>query len=208
MTNTTTTVTTAATAATAITTTAPLAPAVAFSHLGFFVRDIARMEDFYTRVIGFTVTDRGGLGTVQLVFLSRDPEEHHQVVLASGRPDDLRFNLINQISFRVEGIAALRRFNGMLLEEERGGRVSELRPVTHGNAISIYFRDPEGNRIELFFDTPWYCEQPVREAVDFTHSDEEIMRHCEAVARSLPRFMPRAQWVAQMKARMAGRTHG
>ena len=140
MTNTTTTVTTAATAATAITTTARRAPAVAFSHLGFFVRDIARMEDFYTRVIGFTVTDRGGLGTVQLVFLSRDPEEHHQVVLASGRPDDLRFNLINQISFRVEGIAALRRFNDMLLEEERGGRVSELRPVTHGNAISIYFR--------------------------------------------------------------------
>ena len=66
----------------------------------------------------------------------------------------------------------------------------------------------EGNRIEVFTDTPWYCEQPVREAVDFTHSDEEIMRHCEAVARSLPRFMPRAQWVAQMKARMAGRTHG
>ena len=60
MTNTTTTVTTAATAATAITTTARRAPAVAFSHLGFFVRDIARMEDFYTRVIGFTGTDRGG----------------------------------------------------------------------------------------------------------------------------------------------------
>jgi len=27
------------------------------------VTDIARMEDFYTRVLGFTVTDRGDLDT-------------------------------------------------------------------------------------------------------------------------------------------------
>jgi catechol 2,3-dioxygenase-like lactoylglutathione lyase family enzyme len=186
----------------------PAVPAVAFSHLGFYVRDIAPMEDFYTRALGFMVTDRGNLGTVQLVFMSRDPEEHHQVVLASGRPDELRFNLINQISFRVEGIAALRRFYELMVKEEAAGRVTELRPVTHGNAISLYLRDPEGNRIELFFDTPWYCEQPVRETVDFTQSDAEIMSHAEATARSLPKFMPRAQWVAEMKARMAAGKHG
>jgi len=36
-------------------------PAVAFSHLGLYVRELAAMEDFYGRVMGFTVTDRGEL---------------------------------------------------------------------------------------------------------------------------------------------------
>lgn len=70
-------------------------PSLAFSHMGFYVRDLPLMEDFYSRVLGFTVTDRGELptpkGKVGLVFLSRDPNEHHQIVLATGRPDNLPF---------------------------------------------------------------------------------------------------------------------
>ena len=42
-------------------------PAVAFSHVGFFVKDIVAMEDFFRRVMGFIVTDRGNLGPVKLV---------------------------------------------------------------------------------------------------------------------------------------------
>ena len=64
-------------------------PVLSFSHFGFFVRDIPGMEDFYTRVLGFAVTDRGELdtprGRVSLVFMTRDPKDHHQIVLASGR---------------------------------------------------------------------------------------------------------------------------
>ena len=160
-------------------------PALSFSHVGFYVRDIALMEDFFRRVLGFIVTDRGNLGPVQLVFFSRDPEEHHQIVLASGRPDDLPFNLINQISFRLRGIAELRRFHQLLVEEQHASRISDMQPVTHGNAISIYFRDPEGNRMELFFDTPWYCEQPLREPIDFSRSDEQILAQCEAMAEDI-----------------------
>ena len=32
-----------------------------FSHFGMYVNDIARMEGFYTRILEFTVTDRGQL---------------------------------------------------------------------------------------------------------------------------------------------------
>jgi catechol 2,3-dioxygenase len=55
-----------------------------FSHMGFYVRDLERMARFYQDVLCFTETDRGDLGAVQLVFLSRDPAEHHQLVLATG----------------------------------------------------------------------------------------------------------------------------
>jgi catechol-2,3-dioxygenase len=177
-------------------------PSLAFSHMGLYVRDLAAMEDFYSRVLGFTVTDRGNLGPVALVFLSRDPGEHHQIVLASGRPAEAHFNVVNQVSFRVPDVAALRHFHAAIATE----RVSDVAPVTHGNAISLYFRDPEGNRLELFVDTPWYCAQPCREPVDFSRSDAEILAETERIARALPGFKPRAAWMAELGARMgAGR---
>jgi catechol-2,3-dioxygenase len=179
-----------------------------FSHVGIHVRDLARMEDFYKRVMGFIVTDRGNLdtprGPVDLVFLSRDPEEHHQVVLASGRPADNDYIIVNQMSFRVPDLAWLRALYPKLTAE---AGVSEVLPATHGNAISIYFRDPEGIRIECFIDTPWYCEQPMRVAVDMTQSEEAILAHSEGIARAAKRFQPREEWVAEMRRRMEAGIH-
>jgi catechol 2,3-dioxygenase len=170
-----------------------------FSHMGIYVRDLTRMAHFYTEVMGFFVTDRGLLGTTQLVFLSRDPTEHHQIVLASGRPTDLAFSVINQISLRVPDLATLREVHRQV---RANPDVTELVSATHGNAISIYFRDPEGNRLEVFMDTPWYCEQPLREAIDLTQSDEAVMAQAEKLARSRPRFRSREQWVREMEQRM------
>jgi len=178
------------------------------SHFGFAVRDVARMEDFYKRVMGFIVTDRGELdtprGRVYLVFLSRDPEEHHQVVLASGRPADESYNIINQLSFRVPSLAFLRDLYRRVVDEPG---VTEVAPATHGNAISLYFRDPEGTRIECFIDSPWYCEQPCRVPIDLTQSEPRILAACEKVASTSPRFMPREQWVADMRRRMEAGIH-
>lgn len=178
-------------------------PALAFSHAGLYVHDLAIMEDFYRRVLGFTVTDRGELNNVPvyLVFLSRDPSEHHQIVLATGRPQTLAFNPINQLSFRLSDLPALRYFYAALQNE----RVSEIAPVTHGNAISLYFRDPEDNRIELFFDTPWYCQQPCREPIDLSLSDDAILARTEQLARALPGFKPRTVWLDQLRACMQNR---
>ena len=173
--------------------------ALVFSHLGFYVRDIERMTAFYKGPMGFFETDRGLLGTVQLVFLSRDPGEHHQIVLASGRPEGPGFNLINQISLRVPDLATLRAVrDGVMAEPD----VSELVTATHGNAISIYFRDPEGNRLEVFFDTPWYCTQPLRVPVDLEQPDGALLAQSEALARAQPDFEPRAAWVERMRAKM------
>lgn len=170
--------------------------ALVFSHMGFYVRDIERMARFYRDVMCFFETDRGLLGTVQLVFLSRDPTEHHQIVLASGRPADLAFSVINQISLRVPDLTTLRVVRN---RAQADPDVTELLCATHGNAVSIYFRDPEGNRIEVFMDMPWYCEQPLREPIDLDQSDQAVMAAAEALARSRPRFRSRAQWVAEME---------
>jgi catechol 2,3-dioxygenase len=173
-------------------------PRFSFSHMGMFVADAARMEDFYTRVLGFAVTDRGSLGSTQLIFLSRDPREHHQIVLASGKPESLPFNPINQISFRMAEFAGLREMHRRLAKET----VRDLYPVSHGNALSVYFRDPEGNRIELFVDTPWHCRQPVRVPMDMDLDDAKLWAWAESEARKQPDFMPIDEWRAKQSRAM------
>jgi catechol 2,3-dioxygenase-like lactoylglutathione lyase family enzyme len=178
-------------------------PGLTFSHIGLFVHDLRRMEDFYTRVLEFTVTDRGQLPgpdgeLVDMVFTSRDPDEHHQIVLIAGRPAELTFNIVNQLSLHADSVATLRTMHRRMIAEGARG----VTPITHGNAISVYGLDPEGTRLEFFIDTPWYVTQPMRVPLDFSLDDESLMRHVEAHARSLPGFKPRAEWRAEMAQRM------
>ena len=175
-------------------------PTVSLSHFGIHVKDIARMEDFYTRAIGLMVTDRGQLpnGGPTLAFLSRDPDEHHQLVLVTGRPDGATYNVVNQISFKVASLAELKVLHARM----RAEGIETFRIVTHGNAWSIYFADPEGNRVELFVDTPWHTPQPLAEPFDIEQPVEAIMAQTEALCRSRPGFVSRAEWRAAQVARM------
>ena len=54
----------------------------------------------------------------------------------------------------------------------------------------------------MFFDTPWYCTQPLRVPVDLEQADDALLAQSEAIARKQPDFVPRAQWVESMRARM------
>jgi catechol-2,3-dioxygenase len=177
-------------------------PGLSFSHMGIFVTDLAQMVDFYERVLEFTVTDRGELpgpnGNAQLVFLSRDPDEHHQIVLVTGRPAEPAFNPINQISLRADSLTTLKTMYERVAREN----TSAIASVTHGNALSVYVGDPEGNRLELFIDLPWYVTQPSRVPADLSGSEKAIMQAAEAHARTLPGFVPRAEWRARMQAKM------
>jgi hypothetical protein len=62
--------------------------------------------------------------------------------------------------------------------------------------------DPERNRLELFVDMPWYCDQPLREPIDCNDSDEALSR-AEANATGLPRFQIRATGQTEITPRMA-----
>lgn len=173
------------------------------SHVGIFVTDMPRMIDFYTGFLGFAVSDRGQGGHGgEIVFLTRDPREHHQVVLATGKPADLPFNIVNQLSFRVDSLDTLRELQRGIAAEQ----ATELGPISHGNALSVYLRDPEGNRIELLVDTPWYVPQPCRLPVDFSLPDDALWAALEKQARAMPGFKPRSVWAAEIEAKIAEAT--
>jgi catechol 2,3-dioxygenase-like lactoylglutathione lyase family enzyme len=174
------------------------------SHVGVFVTDMPKMVDFYSGFLGFAVSDRGELsgGRGEIVFMTRDPREHHQVVLATGRPADLNYNIVNQLSFRVDSLDTLRELQRGLKNEH----ATELGPVLHGNALSVYFHDPEKNRVELLIDTPWYVPQPCRIAVDLSLPDNELWASIERTVREMPGFKPQAEWKADIEKRIAQAT--
>jgi hypothetical protein len=147
-------------------------------------------------VLGFSITDRALIRGVNVVFLSRNPEEHHQIVLVPGR-DPAHKSTINQISFRVVSFAELRRIHARLVEES----VSSLNPTNHGGSWSVYFADPEGNRIELFAQTPWYVP-PISIPLDMALPDDEICRLTEAIVERTPGHMARAEWHELTRRRM------
>jgi catechol 2,3-dioxygenase len=161
------------------------------AHCGIYVRDIDAMTRFYTRVFGLQMTDQGEGRNfkVKLHFLSASPDQHHQLVLASGRGADAPTTVM-QLSFKVAAIDDLRRIRQRALDEG----ATQMRGMNHGNALSIYFSDLEDNTVEVYLDTPWYIPQPHGDPLDLTHSDEAIWAETEAACRADPGFMPLDQW--------------
>lgn len=142
-------------------------------------------------MLGFVVSDRAVRPDGnQVAFMTLDPREHHQLVLATGRPADLSFSVIQQLSFRLESLSALRDVYTALKREP----IIELGPISHGNAISAYFRDPEGNRFEVFIDTQWHVPQPCAASVDLMKSDADIMEFVQRQIADLPGVQARPEW--------------
>lgn len=179
-------------------------PNAQFKHLGIYVRDLDAMLSFYQRIMGMVITDRGTTDSGgQIVFLSRSPTEHHQIVLIEGRSDEMGSGLINQLSFRLDSLKDLQRFNEIIKSE--GVRVD--RTMNHGNAWSVYCFDPEGNRIELYAGSPWYISQPCAEPLDLEESEEIILEKTKALVDADPTFMPKEEW-ARRQAEAVGAEQG
>jgi catechol-2,3-dioxygenase len=171
-------------------------PNLKLRHLGIFVTDIDLMSDFYINVLGFIQTDRGEVRGGKVVFLTRDASSHHQLVMETGRPLGSGPGLgIQQISFQVEALADLRLMNEIVSNRND---VSFIQSVDHGNSWSLYFRDPELNRIEVYLDTPWHISQPYLEPLDLSMTDEIIHKVTLEKISRLGEVLSLKKWSQQL----------
>ena len=148
-------------------------------HVGIICDDFMKMRDFYSRVIGLTITDeapeRGSC------FMSADPaNEHHEFNLGQSRGSDHpdgerpRTQGVGQISFIVKSMDALRELNERFKTED----TKILRTVTHGISVSIYYHDPEGNVGEVYYKTGYNVHQGFGRPINLeTQTDEEILAY-------------------------------
>ncbi len=135
-------------------------------HVGLFVKDMPKMLDFYTSVLGMTITDRGG---ERIVFLSARPgEEHHELALAYSADQKTE---AGQVSFHVDSLQDLKA----LYRSVKDYGCSFDRIVNHGIAFGAYFRDPEDNRVEVYWSTGIDYPQPFGEPIDLEAPDAELL---------------------------------
>jgi catechol 2,3-dioxygenase len=177
-------------------------PPAQLTHVGLYVENIDKMVSFYHELLGLVVSDRGEFLGRHLAFLSRNPDEHHQLVLVEGRKVPEGVQLLSQVSFRLadDDLQALRWIHTKALELGANG----MEGRNHGNSWSLYFEDPEGNRLEIYTATPWYVSQPWRVALDLAESDEEIRANTLKLLKEGATWSPVEEFRDVMTARLEG----
>jgi len=157
-------------------------PAVTgLGHVGFYVSNFERSLDFYTRVLGLQKSDVDW--DRRFAFLSAHPEEEHHEVFLMEAPDKVDPRGVQQASFRCGSLDDVLDFKRVFTDEQTPIDVE----VTHGNAVSIYFFDPDGYRLEVYWKAPREVHPPFAAPIDLTVGKDEIMRQVdEAIKRIRP----------------------
>ncbi len=135
-----------------------------------------------------------------MVFLSQDPTAHHQIVMVSDGPTaEHAFVMTDHLAFRTGDLDDLR----IIAKRLDDAGVDGVIPISHGNAWSLYFTDPEGNGLECFVDSPFHVAQPFADALDLSATDDEIEATTRAKIEALAEFQPFADWRAAFGERLA-----
>lgn len=145
-----------------------MAAVTGLGHVGLNVEDIDRELWFFTELLGLKVSDRNEDGTT--IFLSARPEQEHHELLLAKRPGQPASS-VQQLSFTCGSLADLKEFHRRFVEH--GIRFDRV--VSHGNAIGIYVRSPNDNRVEVYWHTGLDWPQPFGVDMDLTRPDDEIL---------------------------------
>jgi len=123
-------------------------PRLKLAHIHLKVRDLERSVAFYTTFLGLRITERVGKA---YAFLSTG-DAHHEVALqqvGAGAPTPPAYAVgLYHAAFEVPDRESLVRVYDTLRE----AGVAVL-PSDHLVSWAIYFNDPDGNGLEVFWDT-------------------------------------------------------
>ena len=91
-----------------------------WSHTVLNIKDKQKILEFYVDLLGFKVSDSGPVfeNGPEIIFISYNPNEHHQLAFVLGREDISSPSALNHISFRVETYAELQKFKKTISEYE------------------------------------------------------------------------------------------
>ena len=142
----------------------PYKPA-SLDHVNIFVRNAERSHRWYTDILGLHTQDvfhYPGTDRMRAAFLACDPDHAHDIALfdvgedAPG-PEKGQVGL-NHVAWRMGSLDDLKEMYGRLTDKGVPIRVSD-----HTVSIGIYFSDPDGNGLEVYYELPrsqWRRDTP------------------------------------------------
>jgi catechol-2,3-dioxygenase len=122
------------------------------NHAVLYVRDAVRASDFYRHVMGFGVVE--ALGDRAFFLRANGSDNHHDLGLfgiGDGAPPPGHGDRVGlyHLAWEVEMLPDLAEARRALLEVGAMSGESD-----HGNSLSLYGSDPDGNEFEVFWMVP------------------------------------------------------
>lgn len=138
----------------------PVSPSL-FAHFVLRTAQREAMRDWYCTVLGAHKVFENDY----ISFITYD-DEHHRVAFVSApdfkRPSDADRNL-SHMAYTFADLGQLLSTYKRLKAEG----IAPYRPINHGPTVSLYYKDPDGNGVELQVD----AFRTKKEAADYFHTD-------------------------------------
>jgi catechol 2,3-dioxygenase len=134
-------------------------------HVNIFVRNVERSHRWYTDVLSLHTQDtftHPGSGRLRAVFLAADPDHAHDIALfdvGDEAPVQQKGQVgLNHFAWRMASLDDLKAMHRRLSDLGVPFSVSD-----HTISIGIYFSDPDGNGLEVYYELPrseWHRDRP------------------------------------------------
>ncbi len=166
---------------------------VSLDHVNIFVRNAERSYQWYKDILGLHTQDIfhfPGTERMRAAFLSCDPEHAHDIALFEVGDDAQAQQKgqvgLNHVAWRMANLDDLGEMYHRLKHRE-----VPIRVVDHTVSIGVYFSDPDGNGLEVYYELPrseWHRERPFSGEGDKGRFpgpwDEVLQQTAPAVARA------------------------
>src|SRR5581483_9480881 len=114
------------------------------------------LAGFYNDLLGLEVSMQGSIPTLgDFVFLSRKAEDELPLVALCTEPNS------RHAAIEVESLAALKNVHA----QAKAKSIPISFALNHGCSLSLYFYDPEGNLVEIFWATGIKTNEPIAEPI-------------------------------------------
>lgn len=114
-----------------------------FAHFVLLVRNLDESIAWYQAVLGMEIVHRAG----KLVFMTYDDEHHRMAMAESGIQTEIRRGApgLDHVAYTLDSLGDLL---GTYRRLEAKGILPAV-PINHGLTTSLYYEDPDGNRVEF-----------------------------------------------------------
>ena len=127
-------------------------------HVGVHAKNPTQIAAFYRDVMGMQIVSQVNDPSAQMIFLSSRPDEEAHEIVFTSNPE------LAHVAFKVETLADLRAFYQHIINKGLPIQFA----FNHGASLAFYFRDLEGNLIEIYWPTDLTSRQPDSYPIDLT----------------------------------------